>query len=304
MFPVFPSETSVVAAGVLAGTDRLALEWVLAAAAAGAFLGDNLTYLIGRRFGRPATAGSSPKGRVRRSLTWAEHQLDERGAYIIIVARFIPGGPHRHHLHRRRRPLPLPRFLPAPPAPPPLALPFRPSPPFPPAALVAPPVCPPLPALPSLSFSSRVGGPPLGVAPPPPSPPPPPLLLTRSPSCRRSRPPRWPPFPALLASFAGGPWGGPPLSAFFLLSLSLFFSLWGLGFPPLGKEGSAPSRGDEPVPPAARRQPRGLVPVGRGGAIARPRRGQADPALDRVRRLPLVPRHGARVVRGRRDRRR
>ena len=44
-----------------------------------------------------------------------------------------------------------------------------------------------------------------------------------------------------------------------------------------------------------------LVPVGRGGVRARPRGGQADPALDRLRRLPLVPRHGARVVRGRDD---
>jgi membrane protein DedA with SNARE-associated domain len=25
-------------------------------------------------------------------LRWAEHQLEERGAYIITVARFIPGG--------------------------------------------------------------------------------------------------------------------------------------------------------------------------------------------------------------------
>ncbi len=43
--------------------------------------------------------------------------------------------------------------------------------------------------------------------------------------------------------------------------------------------------------------------MGGGGARARPRRGPADPALDRLRRLPLVPRDGARVVRGRGDRR-
>ena len=40
-----------------------------------------------------------------------------------------------------------------------------------------------------------------------------------------------------------------------------------------------------------------------GEEALRPRaeRGQADPALDRLRRLPLVPRDGARVVRGRSD---
>ena len=57
-----------------------------------------------------------------------------------------------------------------------------------------------------------------------------------------------------------------------------------------------------PVPPPAQGQPGRLVPVGRGGARARARRGPADPALDRLLRLPLVPRDGARVVRGPRDR--
>ena len=59
---------------------------------------------------------------------------------------------------------------------------------------------------------------------------------------------------------------------------------------------------DEPVPAPARHEPRGLVPLGRGGARTRPHAGQADPAVDRVRGLPLVPRDGARVVRGPGDR--
>ena len=64
-----------------------------------------------------------------------------------------------------------------------------------------------------------------------------------------------------------------------------------------------PSRGRvEPVPTAARAQPRGLVPLGRRGARALARRGQADTPEHRLFGLPLVPRHGARVVRERRDR--
>ena len=39
--------------------------------------------------------------------------------------------------------------------------------------------------------------------------------------------------------------------------------------------------------------------MGRRGAAQRARGGQADPALDRLCRLPLVPRDGARVLRGR-----
>ena len=45
-----------------------------------------------------------------------------------------------------------------------------------------------------------------------------------------------------------------------------------------------------------------LVPVGRRGARPGARGGPADPPLDRVRGLPLVPRDGARVVRGSCDR--
>ena len=63
-----------------------------------------------------------------------------------------------------------------------------------------------------------------------------------------------------------------------------------------------PRRGDQPVPAPARRQPGRLVPLGRRGADPRAGGGPADPALDRLRRLPLVPRDGARVLRGRVDR--
>ena len=60
---------------------------------------------------------------------------------------------------------------------------------------------------------------------------------------------------------------------------------------------------DQPVPPPTRAQPRRLVPLGTRGDRARDRRGPADPDLDRLRRVPLVPRDGARVVRGSGDRR-
>src|SRR5436190_1690032 len=65
---------------------------------------------------------------------------------------------------------------------------------------------------------------------------------------------------------------------------------WGHGKPARG--------GDKPVSPPAPRQPGGLVPVGRRRPAAGTRGGQADPAVDRVRGLPLVPRDGARVLRG------
>src|SRR5262249_56567196 len=56
--------------------------------------------------------------------------------------------------------------------------------------------------------------------------------------------------------------------------------------------------GDLAVPAPTRRESGRLVRVGRGGARARPRRRQADPALDRLRPPPLGPPDGARRVRG------
>ena len=61
----------------------------------------------------------------------------------------------------------------------------------------------------------------------------------------------------------------------------------------------SPRAGDQSVPAPAREQPGRLVPVGSrcAGPGQDPR--SADLPVDRLCRVPLVPRHGARVVRGR-----
>src|SRR5215469_7343738 len=93
IFPVLPSETVVIALGVAtAGSTDPRIALLVACAAAGAFLGDNLCYLLGRRFG-PAMQRrffSTPKG--QRTHAWAERSLDRFGTQLIIVCRFIPGG--------------------------------------------------------------------------------------------------------------------------------------------------------------------------------------------------------------------
>ncbi len=64
-----------------------------------------------------------------------------------------------------------------------------------------------------------------------------------------------------------------------------------------------PARGrDLALPPPAQGQPGGLVSVGRRGARTGEGGGEAHPRLDRLLGLPLVPRDGARVVRGPADR--
>jgi len=90
--PIVPSETLVVASAALAASGRLNLALVLLAAAAGALLGDNAAYGIGRLFGSRIERWLASSEQRRRRLDWAERQLDARGATLIVVSRFVPGG--------------------------------------------------------------------------------------------------------------------------------------------------------------------------------------------------------------------
>ena len=92
LLPVVPSETAVITAGVVAATGQLSLPLVIAAAACGAFTGDNAAYFIGRRFGPHARARYFRGEKGRKTIRWTERQLAERGGELILVARFIPGG--------------------------------------------------------------------------------------------------------------------------------------------------------------------------------------------------------------------
>jgi membrane protein DedA with SNARE-associated domain len=91
VFPILPSETAVVLGGVLAWQGRLNPAAVLAVAALGAISGDHLSYGLGRWTQR-AWKTRRADGKVARLQAWAAHQLEERGAAVLIVARFIPGG--------------------------------------------------------------------------------------------------------------------------------------------------------------------------------------------------------------------
>lgn len=92
LFPLIPSETIVITASVLAAQGDLLIWGIVPAVAVGAFLGDNLCYLLGRKVGEPIADRlfADEKGQAR--LTWAEEALRRRGAILIGVGRFIPGG--------------------------------------------------------------------------------------------------------------------------------------------------------------------------------------------------------------------
>lgn len=91
-FPVVPSETAVITAGVVAAAGDLSLGLTVAAATAGAFVGDNVSYLIGRRFGNTIVDRFFTGEKAQRRLGRAQRQLRRRGVQLILVGRFVPGG--------------------------------------------------------------------------------------------------------------------------------------------------------------------------------------------------------------------
>jgi membrane-associated protein len=92
VLPLFPSETVVITAAVLAANGRLNIGLVATAAAVGAILGDNSAYWLGRSGLRRVSDRLLGSESNQRRLRWARTQLQQNGSWIIIVARFIPGG--------------------------------------------------------------------------------------------------------------------------------------------------------------------------------------------------------------------
>jgi membrane protein DedA with SNARE-associated domain len=90
--PIVPSETAVIIGGVAAGQGDQLLPLVIVAAAAGAFLGDNFAYVIGRRFTPWIERRAATRPKTAARLQWARRQIRARGGPLLITARFIPGG--------------------------------------------------------------------------------------------------------------------------------------------------------------------------------------------------------------------
>ena len=91
-FPIVPSEATAIAAGVVAGTGGLSVELCILAAATGAIVGDNVSFGIGHFLGARVERRFFSGEKAQKRLKWAQKTLAERGGYLIVVARFIPGG--------------------------------------------------------------------------------------------------------------------------------------------------------------------------------------------------------------------
>ena len=91
-FPFVPSESIVIVAGTLAGAGDLNVFLVILSAWTGAVIGDNISYGIGKFAGERTVKRLFHYPKALKGFAWAEKQLEERGSYIIIIARFIPFG--------------------------------------------------------------------------------------------------------------------------------------------------------------------------------------------------------------------
>ncbi|MES9543887.1 MULTISPECIES: DedA family protein [unclassified Actinomadura] len=91
-FPVVPSESMLITGGVYAASGRPELAPVVAVAALGAFAGDHVSYLVGRRAGGRLVRGARPGTRRHGAFGWARRTMAERGGLILVVARYVPGG--------------------------------------------------------------------------------------------------------------------------------------------------------------------------------------------------------------------
>ena len=92
VLPIVPSETLVIIGGVSAGLGNLWIPLVIVVAATGAFIGDNLSYLIGREASDWVTRRQTRTNKGAARMAKIVEQVHERGGLLLITARFIPGG--------------------------------------------------------------------------------------------------------------------------------------------------------------------------------------------------------------------
>jgi membrane protein DedA with SNARE-associated domain len=85
-----PGESAVIFASAAAAAGKLDIRAVVVAAFAGAMLGDNIGYLIGRKLGRPVILRFGRHiGFGEKQLARAEDIARRRGPLMVVVARFV-----------------------------------------------------------------------------------------------------------------------------------------------------------------------------------------------------------------------
>ena len=86
-----PGETMLVTAAIYAGTTgRLSIFWVIVASAAGAIVGDNIGYVIGRTGGYRLLKRYGPYIRLEENrLRLGQYLFQKHGSKVVFFGRFI-----------------------------------------------------------------------------------------------------------------------------------------------------------------------------------------------------------------------
>ena len=86
-----PGETALVLAAIFAGiTGQLDIVHVIVVAAAGAIIGDNIGFMVGRRYGLPLVKRyGALVGLDDRRLAFGQHMFARHGAKIVFFGRFV-----------------------------------------------------------------------------------------------------------------------------------------------------------------------------------------------------------------------
>jgi membrane-associated protein len=93
VLPFMPSETTVVVVAVgAAATGHPHLLALILVAAAGAYAGDQIGYLLGRRAVGQVSDRLDRHRRGRTARDWAGQLMTSRGGLLIVIARYLPGG--------------------------------------------------------------------------------------------------------------------------------------------------------------------------------------------------------------------
>jgi membrane protein DedA with SNARE-associated domain len=82
----------VISAGVFAASGKPTYALVILVSALGAFIGDHISYFVGRSGGRRLYQRIDPESRKRRAFDWAATALQQRGGMVLVIARYVPGG--------------------------------------------------------------------------------------------------------------------------------------------------------------------------------------------------------------------
>ncbi|MFM2436401.1 MAG: hypothetical protein RL353_391 [Actinomycetota bacterium] len=92
VLPIVPSETLVIIGGVSAGSGSLSIVLVILCAGGGAFIGDNLSYFLGREASDWVIKRRTRTEKGAKQMAKIIEQIHDRGGMLLITARFIPGG--------------------------------------------------------------------------------------------------------------------------------------------------------------------------------------------------------------------